>query len=86
MNLGGSTGTCWNATSRWRGWTPARHPLVLRDKSERRRVIGWAEGLDEHPRDHVPWMGLLEVHQQEQQLVSTPGTARLDGLQPVRSH
>lgn len=45
---------------------PARHPLVLRHKVDRRRVIGWAEVLDEHPRDLVPWIGLLEIHQQEQ--------------------
>jgi len=45
---------------------PARHPLVLRTKSHRARVIGWTEVLDKHPRDRVPWMGLLEVHQQEQ--------------------
>jgi GNAT superfamily N-acetyltransferase len=45
---------------------PARHPLVLRNKDKPARVIGWAEILDEHPRDHVPWIGLLEVHQQEQ--------------------
>jgi RimJ/RimL family protein N-acetyltransferase len=45
---------------------PARHPLVLRHKSESGRVIGWAEVLDEHPRDLVPWIGLLEVHRQEQ--------------------
>jgi GNAT superfamily N-acetyltransferase len=45
---------------------PARHPLVLRNKDEPAHVIGWAEILDEHPHDHVPWIGLLEVHQQEQ--------------------
>jgi RimJ/RimL family protein N-acetyltransferase len=45
---------------------PGRHPLVLRSKEEPTRIIGWAEILDEHPRDHVPWIGLLEVHQQEQ--------------------
>jgi GNAT superfamily N-acetyltransferase len=45
---------------------PARHPLVLRAKEEPARVVGWAEVLDEHPRDHVPWIGLLEVHQREQ--------------------
>lgn len=45
---------------------PARHPLVLRDKSGRDDVIGWADVLDEHPRDLVPWIGLLEVHQQAQ--------------------
>lgn len=44
----------------------ARHPLVLRTKCDPVRVIGWAEVLDEHPRDHVPWIGLLEVHSQEQ--------------------
>jgi GNAT superfamily N-acetyltransferase len=45
---------------------PARHPLALRNKDEPDRIIGWAEILDEHPRDRVPWVGLLEVHQQEQ--------------------
>jgi len=40
---------------------PGRRPLVvrLRDTGE---VVGWAELLDEHPRDHVPWIGLLELH------------------------
>lgn len=48
-------------------WTdPARHPLVLRDKSDPHRIIGWADVLDAHPRDLVPWIGLLELHQQEQ--------------------
>lgn len=45
---------------------PARHPLVIRHKNDRGRVVGWAEVLDEHPRDLVPWIGLLEVHGQEQ--------------------
>jgi GNAT superfamily N-acetyltransferase len=45
---------------------PARHPLVLRSKDEPARVVGWTEILDEHPRDRVPWIGLLEVHHQEQ--------------------
>jgi GNAT superfamily N-acetyltransferase len=45
---------------------PTGHPLVLRTKEEPARIIGWAEVLDEHPRDHVPWIGLLEVHQREQ--------------------
>jgi RimJ/RimL family protein N-acetyltransferase len=45
---------------------PGRHPLVLRRKSDPSQVVGWAEVLDEHPHDHVPWIGLLEVHQQEQ--------------------
>ncbi len=25
-------------------------------------VVGWADVLDRHPRDGVPWIGLLEVH------------------------
>jgi RimJ/RimL family protein N-acetyltransferase len=38
---------------------PQRHSLVLRrDDGE---VVGWADVLDEHPRDGVPWIGLLEV-------------------------
>lgn len=45
---------------------PARHPLALRTRRQPGRVVGWADLLDEHPRDHVPWIGLLEVHQQEQ--------------------
>jgi RimJ/RimL family protein N-acetyltransferase len=45
---------------------PARHPLVIRTKPGPGRVIGWADVLDEHPRDHVPWIGLLEVHRHEQ--------------------
>ena len=44
------------------GWMdPARHPLALRDRSNG-RVIGWADVLEEHPRDLVPWIGLLELH------------------------
>jgi GNAT superfamily N-acetyltransferase len=57
---------------------PARHPLVLRTKEEPARVIGWAEVLDEHPRDHVPWIGLLEVHQREQR--SGYGREAVDAL------
>lgn len=45
---------------------PLRHPLVIRHKGEPRRIIGWADVLAEHPRDLVPWIGLLEIHQQEQ--------------------
>jgi RimJ/RimL family protein N-acetyltransferase len=45
---------------------PARHPLVLRTRVDPARIVGWADLLDEHPRDEVPWIGLLEVHQQEQ--------------------
>ena len=37
---------------------PARHPFALCDGGE---VVGWAETLDEHPRDGVPWIGLLEI-------------------------
>lgn len=25
-------------------------------------VVGWADVLDRHPRDEVPWIGLLEIH------------------------
>jgi GNAT superfamily N-acetyltransferase len=39
----------------------ARHPLAVR-----RRAEGWAEVLDDHPLDRVPWIGLLEVHRDEQ--------------------
>lgn len=45
---------------------PARHPLVLTTREQPDRVVGWAEVLDEHPRDGVPWIGLLEVHADEQ--------------------
>jgi RimJ/RimL family protein N-acetyltransferase len=38
---------------------PLRHPLVLRRPDG--EVVGWAEVLDEHPRDGVPWIGLLEL-------------------------
>lgn len=48
----------------WRD--PARHPLVLRHRTDRGPAVGWAEVLDEHPRDLVPWIGLLELHRQEQ--------------------
>jgi GNAT superfamily N-acetyltransferase len=41
---------------------PLRHPLVVRDTSDPATVIAWAEVLDEHPRDGLPWIGLLEVH------------------------
>jgi GNAT superfamily N-acetyltransferase len=57
---------------------PARHPLVLRTKEEPTRVIGWAEVLDERLRDHVPWIGLLEVHQREQR--SGYGREAVDAL------
>lgn len=70
---------------------PARHPLVIRDKTERDRVIGWADVLDEHPRDLVPWIGLLEVHQQEQRqgygreaATALLGWARAQGATAVR--
>jgi RimJ/RimL family protein N-acetyltransferase len=45
---------------------PARHPLALRNRADPARVVGWAEVLDEHPRDLVPWIGLLEVHRRDQ--------------------
>ncbi len=45
---------------------PARQPLMLGDRTDDGRAVGWVEVLDEHPRDGVPWIGLPEVHQQEQ--------------------
>jgi RimJ/RimL family protein N-acetyltransferase len=39
---------------------PSRHPLVVR-RAQGGEVVGWAEVLDEHPRDGVPWIGLLEL-------------------------
>jgi ribosomal protein S18 acetylase RimI-like enzyme len=40
---------------------PDRHSyaLVLADGGT---VVGWADVLDRHPRDGVPWIGLLEIH------------------------
>jgi GNAT superfamily N-acetyltransferase len=61
----GSTGTCLSATLLSRG-DPARHPLVLRQRTGDGGVVGWGEVLEDHPRDGVPWLGLLEVHQLEQ--------------------
>lgn len=29
-------------------------------------VVGWADVLDRHPRDEVPWIGLLEIHREHQ--------------------
>ena len=73
------------------GMDPARHPLVLRERSNPARVIGWAEVLDTHPRDHVPWIGLLEVHQQEQRrgygreaVAALAGWARAGGARALR--
>ncbi|GAB3688309.1 GNAT family N-acetyltransferase [Angustibacter aerolatus] len=40
---------------------PARHPLALR-RNGSDDVVGWAEVLDAHPVDGVPWVGLLELH------------------------
>ena len=40
---------------------PARHPLAVRRRDDD-RVVGWADVLEEHPRDRVPWIGLLELH------------------------
>jgi RimJ/RimL family protein N-acetyltransferase len=42
-----------------------RHPLVIRER-EGGTVVGWADTLDRHPRDDVPWIGLLEVHANDQ--------------------
>lgn len=44
---------------------PLRHPLVIRRRADG-AVVGWAETLDRHPRDDVPWIGLLELHADEQ--------------------
>ena len=40
---------------------PARHPLAVRLRADD-RVVGWADLLEHHPRDGVPWIGLLELH------------------------
>lgn len=39
---------------------PARHPLAVCSREDG-AVFGWAEVLDEHPCDGVPWIGLLEL-------------------------
>lgn len=44
---------------------PGRHPLVIRER-EGGTVVGWADTLDRHPRDDVPWIGLLELHAGDQ--------------------
>lgn len=38
---------------------PLRHVLAVRRHDG--EVVGWADLLDEHPRDGVPWIGLLEL-------------------------
>jgi len=38
---------------------PLRHALAVRRHDG--EVVGWADVLDEHPRDGVPWIGLLEL-------------------------
>jgi ribosomal protein S18 acetylase RimI-like enzyme len=40
---------------------PARHTLVIRRRDDG-AVVGMAETLDLHPRDQVPWIGLLQLH------------------------
>ena len=41
---------------------PLRHVWALRDRRvDGDDVIGWADTLDEHPTDGVPWVGLLEI-------------------------
>jgi RimJ/RimL family protein N-acetyltransferase len=42
-----------------------RHPLVIRDRASG-EIVGWADTLDHHPRDDVPWIGLLELHAEHQ--------------------
>jgi RimJ/RimL family protein N-acetyltransferase len=44
---------------------PLRRPLVLRERTTG-AVVGWADLLDRHPRDDVPWIGLLELHADRQ--------------------
>ena len=44
---------------------PQRQPLVVRLRQSG-HVIGRAEILTEHPRDHLPWIGLLELHADHQ--------------------
>jgi GNAT superfamily N-acetyltransferase len=44
---------------------PARHVLVIRARDDG-AVVGWADTLDRHPRDDVPWIGLLELHADQQ--------------------
>jgi RimJ/RimL family protein N-acetyltransferase len=40
---------------------PQCHAVVIR-RQEDGAVVGRAETLDLHPRDGVPWIGLLELH------------------------
>jgi len=40
---------------------PERHALVIRRQDDG-TVVGRADALDMHPRDRVPWIGLLELH------------------------
>jgi RimJ/RimL family protein N-acetyltransferase len=40
---------------------PDLMPLVVRLR-ETRELVGWAELSVDHPRDRVPWVGLLELH------------------------
>jgi RimJ/RimL family protein N-acetyltransferase len=44
---------------------PQRHPVVIR-RREDGAVVGRAETLDLHPRDEVPWIGLLELRAEAQ--------------------
>ena len=41
-----------------------RHLVVL--LRETRELVGWAELLVDHRRDRVPWVGLLELHANQQ--------------------
>jgi len=40
---------------------PERHSYALM-QADGGTVVGWADVLDRHPRDQVPWIGLLEIH------------------------
>lgn len=44
---------------------PGLIPLVVRLRKTG-ELVGWAELMIDHPRDHVPWVGLLELHADQQ--------------------
>jgi RimJ/RimL family protein N-acetyltransferase len=44
---------------------PGRYPLAVRMRADD-QVVGWAEVLEEHPEDRLPWIGLLEIRADRQ--------------------
>jgi RimJ/RimL family protein N-acetyltransferase len=46
---------------------PARHVLVARARVDG-RFVGYVDVLDEHPNDACPWVGVVEIHVDEQRL------------------